>query len=90
MTNIVSTCDLYEASYYYSNKCKLEKVEVISIGKKLICEFFFKGEGIYKLRDTCLKGNALINLSQFKSAYSQVLQEAYFAKKAYIKEGIND
>lgn len=88
--NTVSTCDLYEASYYLSNLCILERVKTINVGKKLVCEMFFKGEGIYDLRDTCLKGNATVNLSTFRTAYSKLLQETYFAKKDFqksLKEG---
>lgn len=91
--NIVSTCDLYEASFYYSNSCVLEKIETFQMGKKYICEMFFKGEEIYTLRDTCLKGDAMVNLSTFRTAYSKLLQETYFAKKEFqkeLKEGKNE
>ncbi len=81
--NIVSTCDLYEASFYYSNQCVLEKIEILQVGKKLVCELFFKGKGIYDLRDNCLRGNADVNLSTFRSAYTKILQETYYAKKEF-------
>lgn len=89
MINEVSTCDLYEASFYYSNQCVLEKIEVLQVGKKPICEMFFKGEGIYDLRDQCLKGKAYINLTTFRTAYTKIRQETYYAKKEF-KGGSND
>jgi len=92
MENIVSTCDLYEASYYLSNQCTLEKVETFSVGKKLTCELFFKGEGIYNLREVYLKGRAETNLSTFRTAYSSLLNKTYYSKKEFqknLKEGLN-
>lgn len=53
------------------------------MGKKLICEMFFKGDGIYDLRDTCLRGDAMVNLSTFRTAYSTLLNKTYFAKKEF-------
>lgn len=83
MKQIVSTCDLYEACFYYTNICVLEKVEVFQVGKKMFCELSFQGEEIYQLRDTYLRGNAEVNLTTLKTAYSKLLQETYHAKKHF-------
>ena len=83
--NIVSTCDLYEASYYLINQCSLEGVETLLFGKKLTCKMFFKGTYIYDLRETYLKGDSNVNLTNFREAYSKLLQTTYFAKKEHNK-----
>jgi hypothetical protein len=89
--NIVSTCDLYEASYYLINQCTLEGVETLQLGKKPTCKLFFKGENIYELRDIFLSGDSIASLTNFKEAYSKLLQVTYFAKKEHnkkLKEGL--
>jgi len=90
--NIVSTCDLYEASYYFVNQCILEGVETLQLGKKLTCKMTFKGTGIYNLREVFLSGDSNVNLTNFREAYSKLLQTTYFAKKEHnrnLKEGLN-
>ena len=84
--NIVSTCDLYEASYYLINQCILDGVETLQLGKKLTCKLFFKGESIYDLRETYLTGDSVVSLTNFKEAYSKLLQTTYFAKKEHNKK----
>lgn len=83
--NIVSTCDLYEASYYLINQCILEGVETLQLGKKPTCKLTFKGEDIYELRETYLTGDSVVSLTNFREAYSKLLQTTYFAKKEHSK-----
>lgn len=83
MKNIITTCDICEACFYYINTCILEKIEVLQLGKEIICEFFFEGDTVYRLRDICLRGNAEVNLNSFKLAYTKLLQEVYYAENNY-------
>ncbi len=83
--NIVSTCDLYEASYYLINQCLLEGVETLQLGSKLTCKLTLKGERIYDLRETYLTGESNVSLTNFREAYSKLLQTTYFAKKEHSK-----
>ncbi len=84
--NIVSTCDLYEASYYLINQCLLEGVETLPLGKKLTCKLTFKGIDIYDLRESYLTGDSTVSLTNFREAYSKLLQTTYFAKKEHNKK----
>ncbi|MGL1894355.1 MAG: hypothetical protein OCD02_22175 [Spirochaetaceae bacterium] len=83
MKNIITTCDIYEACFYYINTCILEKIEVLQIGKVTICELFFEGKNVYQLRDICLKGNAEVNLNSLKVAYLKLSEEVLYAKKCF-------
>jgi len=83
--NIVSTSDLYEACYYLINQCTLEGVETMQVGSKTVCQLSFKGNEIYDLRDVYLRGDSNVNLTNFRTAYSKLLQTTYFAKKEHSK-----
>lgn len=84
--NIVSTSDLYEACYYLINGCTLEGVETLQVGSKTVCQLSFKGTTIYNLRDIYLRGDSIVNLTNFRTAYSRLLQSTYFAKKEHSKK----
>lgn len=86
MKNIITTCDIYEACFYYVNTCILEKIEVLQVGKEIICELFFEGKNVYQLRDICLKGNAEVNLTSFKLAYFKLSQEVCYAEKNFCNQ----
>jgi len=84
--NIVSTSDLYEASYYLINGCTLEGVETLQLGSKTVCQMSFKGQEIYNLREVYLRGESTVNLTSFRTAYSKLLQTTYFVKKEHSKK----
>lgn len=84
--SIVSTSDLYEACYYLINRCTLEGVETMQVGNKTVCQLSFKGTEIYDLREIYLRGDSNANLTNFKTAYSKLLQVTYFAKKEHSKK----
>ena len=84
--NIVSTSDLYEACYYLINQCLLEGVETLQIGSKTVCQMSFQGQDIYALREVYLRGDSTVNLTNFRTAYSKLLQTTYFAKKEHSKK----
>ncbi len=84
--NIVSTSDLYESCYYLINGCTLEGVETLQVGSKTVCQLSFQGKDIYDLRDEYLRGDSIVNLTNFRTAYSKLLQTTYFAKKEHSKK----
>lgn len=70
----------------------LEGVETLQFGKKLTCKMTFKGSDIYDLRETYLSGDSTVSLTNFREAYSKLLQTTYFAKKEHnskLKSGRN-
>ncbi len=84
--NIVSTSDLYEACYYLINQCTLKGVETLQVGSKTVCQLSFHGQEIYTLREIYLRGDSTVNLTNFRTAYSKLLQSTYFAKKEHSKK----
>ncbi len=46
----------------------------------------FKGVGIYDLRESYLTGDSTVSLTNFREAYSKLLQTTYFAKKEHNKK----
>ena len=51
-----------------------------------VCQLSFQGKDIYDLRDEYLRGDSIVNLTNFRTAYSKLLQTTYFAKKEHSKK----
>lgn len=68
----ISTCDLYEATYFVMNGCKIETIEGLQVNGKVACKLTFRGENLPTLQIQYLNGEATVNLLQFRRAYGQL------------------
>ena len=82
----VTTADFYEASYYILNECSIETIQCTKVNGKVSCHFTFEGENLGPLQVAYFRGNAEVNLLQFRRAYGQINSYAYEAKKKQRKE----
>ena len=77
----VSTCDLYEGSYYLLRGCELQSVEALRLDGELRCRMSFEGQELPALQVTYLQGQAAANLFAFRRAYSQLSSIVLRAKR---------
>ena len=78
--------DLYEAAYLVLSGCNLERVSCIPISKTISCRFDFSGENVTELVEEVRARKAVVNLSAFRSCYSQVNSYVHEAKKSFERE----
>lgn len=78
--------DLYEAAFLVLSGCNLERVSCIPISRTLSCRFDFSGEKIEELLEQVRSRTAVVNLSSFRSCYSQVNSYVHEAKKSWERE----
>ena len=83
MEDQVSTCDLYEGTYYLLNGCELEAIEGLRVNGKLTCRMNFTGENLTQLQLSYLQGQAGANLFEFRRTYSQLSALVLKAKKKF-------
>lgn len=83
MEGQVSTCDLYEGTYYLLNGCELEAIEGLRVNGKLTCRMNFTGENLTQLQLSYLQGQAGANLFEFRRTYSQLSALVLKAKKKF-------
>jgi len=83
MEDQVSTCDLYEGTYYLLNGCELEAIEGLRVNSKLTCRMNFTGENLTRLQLSYLQGQAGANLFEFRRTYSQLSSLVLKAKKKF-------
>ena len=83
MEDQVSTCDLYEGTYYLLNGCELEAIEGLRVNGKLTCRMNFTGEKLTQLQLSYLQGQAGANLFEFRRTYSQLSALVLKAKKKF-------
>jgi len=79
----ISTCDLYEGSYYLLGGCELEAIEGVKVNGAITCRLAFSGENLNTLQLTYLQGQASANLFQFRRTYSQLSALLQKAKKKF-------
>ena len=82
----VTTADFYEASYYILNECSIQTIQCTKVNGRVSCHFTFEGENLGPLQVAYFRGNAEVNLLQFRRAYGQINSYAYEAKKKQRKE----
>ena len=82
----VTTADFYEASYYILNECSIETIQCTKVNGRVSCHFTFLGGNLGPLQVAYFRGNAEVNLLQFRRAYGQINSYAYEAKKKQRKE----
>ncbi len=79
----VSTCDLYEGTYYLLNGCELEAIDGLKVNGNLTCRLTFSGDNLNSLQLAYLQGKAHSNLFQFRRAYGQLNALVLKAKKKF-------
>lgn len=89
MENNIKTADLYEASFYHLNSCKIQSIECMQINGKLTCEIAFVGDNLTFLQGTYFQGKAVVNLFGFRRAYQQINSFVNQAKREYKKQQKN-
>ena len=82
----ITVTDLYLASYLLMSGCPLAKVECIPTGSALSCSLFFSHQRVPDLEDAFFEQRAVVNLTQFRTAYNQVNGLVHQAKKSYERE----
>ena len=83
MEDQVSTCDLYEGTYYLLNGCELEAIEGLKVNGAITCRLTFSGDELNRLQLSYLQGQADANLFEFRRAYSQLSSLVLKAKKKF-------
>ena len=79
----ISTCDLYEGTYYLLGGSELEAIEGLKVNGSITCRLAFSGDNLNTLQLTCLQGQAQANLFQFRRTYSQLSALVQKAKKKF-------
>ncbi len=83
MEDQVSTCDLYEGTYYLLNGCELEAIEGLKVNGAITCRLTLSGDELNRLQLSYLQGQAGANLFEFRRAYSQLSSLVLKAKKKF-------
>ena len=79
----VTTCDLYEGSYYLLNGCELEAIEGLKVNGSVTCRLTLSGVNLNTLQLTYLQGQAEANLFGFRRTYGQLSALVQKAKKKF-------
>lgn len=79
----VTTCDLYEGSYYLLNGCELEAIEGLKVNGSVTCRLTLSAVNLNTLQLTYLQGQAEANLFQFRRTYGQLSALVQKAKKKF-------
>jgi len=79
----ISTCDLYEGSYYLLKGCELEAIEGLRLNGTLTCRMSFTGDRLEALQLVYLQGRAEANLFEFRRTYGQLSSLVLKAKKKF-------
>ena len=70
--DLINTTDLYETAFYLIEGFKLEKVEIVSQGRKELGKFTLSGEGIQKAQVVYFNGDAKVGVMDFRRTYNQL------------------
>ncbi len=79
----VTTCDLYEGSYYLLNGCELEAIEGLKVNGSVTCRLTLSAVNLNTLQLTYLQGQAEANLFRFRRTYGQLSALVQKAKKKF-------
>ncbi len=82
----VTTCDLYEGSYYLLNGCELEAIEGLKVNGSVTCRLTLSAVNLNTLQLTYLQGQAEANLFRFRRTYGQLSALVQKAKKKFKNE----
>ena len=80
---MVTTTDLYEASYYLLNGCNINCIACLPVNGKDLSQFTFIGEQLPELQLKYFQGEAEVNLIKFRRTYAQVNAFSYDARKKW-------
>jgi hypothetical protein len=75
--------DLYEAAWLVLEGGRIEEVACIPLGSRLACKFTLAGEDLNQAQEKFHAKQAVANLNEFRSAYSQVNSFMAEAKKSW-------
>ncbi len=87
---MVSTNDLYEATYYLMNGCELVSLDGMRVNGKVTCRMNLEGGELARLQLLYLQGEAHVNLIDFRRAFGHVYNIAHKEKtrcKKVLKNG---
>ena len=82
----VEVTDLYEAAYLLTEGGRVEGVRCIPLSASVGCCVIVSGPSLSPIRETFRRKEAVVNLSSFRNAYTQVNGLMHEAKKAWVKE----
>ena len=78
---VVTTCDLYEGTFYLLGGCELEAIEGLKLNGSITCRLSFSGHNLEMLQLTYLQGSAEANLFRFRRTYTHLTSLVQKAKK---------
>jgi len=81
MSEIISTTDLYESTFYLMGGCELVTIEAERVDGTITCRLTFRGEKLASLQSEYFAGKAKVALFPFRRAFGQVNALVYSAKK---------
>ena len=84
----ITTCDLYEGTFYLLNNCELVEIEGLKLGGQVTCRMIIKGPVLHDLQLSYLRGEASANLFKFRRTYSQLQNLIQKAKKKFKAESL--
>jgi len=82
----VEVTDLYEAAYLVTEGGRVEGVRCIPLSSSVGCCLVVSGPSLTRFRETFHQKEAVVNLSSFRNAYTQVNGLIHEAKKAWVRE----
>ena len=82
----VEVTDLYEAAYLVTEGGRVEGVRCIPLSSSVGCCLAINGSSLSHKRETFHRKEAVVNLSSFRNAYTQVNGLVHEAKKAWTRE----
>ena len=82
----VEVTDLYEAAWLVTEGGRVEGVRCIPLSSSVGCCLTIAAPGIVPKREIFHRKEAVVNLSSFRNAYTQVNGLVHEAKKAFVRE----
>ena len=85
----VEVTDLYEAAWLVTEGGRVEGVRCIPLSSSVGCCLTIAAPVLSPQRETFHKQEAVVNLSSFRNAYTQINGLVHEAKKAFVREKRN-
>lgn len=79
----VEVTDLYQASWYLLSGCDILGVECIRAGSGTSCRILVQGHNLAELASRWFEREAVVNLWQFRNAYSEINSHVQQAKRSF-------
>ena len=89
MVETIIVTDLYEGAYYWLNKTEITSITCEKVNGKVTCKLTFSGPRIAELQYNFFKNNCLVNLYDFRRAYTQLNSYVFDAKRKYKQEQLS-